>query len=247
MLVLISALATNEIVIQSSDSLRVLNETAGLDIWGFISTIVATGIGAWLGVILTLKLNYKLEQKKLKLNMIDQMYLKIRPKMVDVTKNIQTFKCSIRGERNEEIKESKGPIEDLRFSNCQEEIEHVLNVVDDLVSEIYKYRLAKLILDDYIEELKINADYLGEYLDVTNINLKELIECLEEINRTVLRSEEYLNNYYLQEIGLYKSKEWKKYNNKIKRDIEVNRELIRNSEVPFGVMIDQMERNHELD
>lgn len=249
MLALILAIATNEIAIQSSDTVRILTESREFDIRGFISTIIATGIGAWLGVALTLKLNYRLEQKKMILNTTDQMYLKIRPEMVKVTKYIQEFKNTIGKYEGTEMTREEGPVEDLGFSKCQEDIKSVVNAIGELVSEVNKYRLAKLILDDYIMGLKIKADNLDEYTEdgINRIGFTQLTKGLEEVNRIILRSEEILENYYLKEIGLYKSREWKTYTRKIKEDIELNRDAIINSPVPLGVRFDLVERNSELD
>lgn len=249
MLALISAIATNEIAIQSSDTVRILTESTGFDIREFISTIIATGIGAWLGVALTLKLNYRLEQNKMKLNTIDQMYLKIRPEMVKVTKHIQALKNTIGKYEGTGIIREEGPVADLDFSKFQKDIKSVVNSVGELVSEVNKYRLAKLILDDYIKGLKIKADNLEEYTDdgINSIGFTQLTKGLEEVNRIILRSEENLENYYLKEIGLYKSREWKTYTRKVKEDIESNRDAIINSPVPLGVRIDLVERNSELD
>lgn len=241
---MLALISTNEIVIQSSDALRVLGETVSFDIWGFISTTLATGIGAFIGVILTLKLNYRFEQKKIQLTMVKEMYYEVRKHMQICTKEIQATRRLI------ESNKKSG----LTYPNVITQLIKTIECIETLTDKLTYYKFETLLYFKIIGTLKIRHKNLEELQkSIPQRPTKDGIEILEdvykrlgEINMVISRLEGKMFNDYIKMMGLNKSDEYKEYNKLVEQDIEENIEDIRNSDIPFGVRILNMEENQEL-
>lgn len=233
----------NEITTSAQLIIKTLTEdgikiVSANDIFDFVKTIFATGLGAWLGIKLTMHSNIKLEQEKLKITMINEMYRSIKKDMVRATVWIQVARKSIDG--------SIVPL--VNSDEQMENIDEALKKVDILLNSIKLYKFETLIFYKKIDWLSnMYARLKNRRSELcSQDHMNELFELLGETNTCIMRFEQELFNYYLEETGFKKSKQYKKYNKLVEQDIEFNIDVIKNSSKPFGVMIKEMEDNGEL-
>lgn len=204
----------------------------------FLKTIIATGLGAWLGIKLTMRSSIKLEQQKLKITMVNEMYRNIRKDMVRATVWIQVARKSIDG--------SIQPTVDSEEQS--KNIDEALKKIDILLDNIKLYKFETLIFYKKIKCLSSLYTMLKDKRAALNSqdDMNELYDFLGQANTCIMRFEESLFHYYLEETGFKKSKEYREYNKLVEQDIKVNLDLIQNSDKPFGVIIREMEENGEL-